>query len=323
MSKNRGGGEFSNKAYRVFKTVDKVDLMSQQEIFDILETDISTILSQITDSRNHRGKYPTYMANAFANLSTALWFSSFIHCNIKVKQKGKGKFKFVTDSSVLTDDDIESLRQLLADVYKKSVSNTYERQMQEFKDRNHLISEAFCYIYPEVYELTKKLAYGESAISKAQRRDLTIQIYGDPEGNMKFIHKIFNNSPISNKKKIKLLKKMYKDRFKAALGAALTVDSNNSDFVAMVYEYIMDKKLKKRAPFILGYAKAYKKNKSYYFRLSNGKFYEKNKKLIKELKDLDIGFKKAFKPLKEKKKKTDKDDVKISTKFQPVGGKLK
>ena len=49
------------------------------------------------------------------------------------------------------------------------------------------------------------------------------------------------------------------------------------------------------------YAKAYKWNQTNYFKMKDGEFYKKNKPLIKELIDHDIGFKKAFKGLKGKK----------------------
>ena len=102
------------------------------------------------------------------------------------------------------------------------------------------------------------------------------------------------------------MKQMYgKKRFVKAAGAMLTVTDNNSDCIEMIYQYIKDLKTKKRAPYILEYARAYKENKSSNFRLSaEGKFYKKNKKLIKELIECDIGFKKAFKNLKGKKDKT-------------------
>lgn len=307
MAKNKGN-DFQNKAGRRFKNPEKIDQMSQQDIFEILDEDIDTILEQVTNARNHTGKYPVYMQNAFANLSTSLWFQLYVKENCKVK---KGKLK--TD---LSDDQIESLKTLIADAYKRSATNQYSQQTQEFKDRNDILGKTFKILSPKVYELTKKLK-----LSKSQRRDLTIQIYGDPVNNMRFIHKIFNHSPIAaDKKKIKLCRKMYgKKRFIEAVGAAMTVDSNNSDFIVSLYEFMMKKKKKKRAPYLLAYARAYKKNKSSNYRLSGGEFYKKNRDIIKELKDIDIGFKKAFKNLKPKKdvKKTEKP----KKDKEPIGSK--
>lgn len=292
--KGGGGGDFNNRAARRFKQPDKVDLMPQEEIFEIFDEDITLILEQVTKNRNHQGKWPQYISNAFANLSTPLWFKMYIEEHVRIKKK---KHKMKTD---LSEEEISSLKQILADAYKRSATNQFPQQTQEFKERNELLSKAFIMLDPLVYHQTKKLG-----LSKAQRRELVIQIYGDPVNNMRFVHKIFNHSNLSDKKKLKLMKKMYgKKRFLDAVGAAMTVDSNNSDCIAMLYDYMMDLKLKKRAPILIAYAKAYKKNKSNNFRLTGGEFYGENKKLIKELKRRDIGFKKAFKSLKPKAKDT-------------------
>lgn len=304
MSKNKGG-DFQNRAAKRFKTPDKVDLMSQQEIFEIFDEDIETILDQVTAARNHSGKYPVYVTqNAFVNLSTPLWFSLYVKDHCKVSKKGKLK----TD---LTDDQIESLKSILADAYKKSATNQYSQQTQEFKDRNKILGKTFIILEPRIYKLAKKLK-----LSSSQTRDLTIQVYGDPVNNMRFIHKLFNHSPLPEEKKLKICKKMYgKERFIDAVGAAMTVDSNTSDFLVTLYEYMMDKKTRKRAPYVLAYARAYKKNKSCNYRLQGGEFYKKNRKLIKELKELDIGFKKAFKNLKPKKDGKDSKKDRKSVKF--------
>lgn len=315
MSKNKGNGDFPNKAAKKFKQLDKVDLMTQQEIFEIFDEEIGTILGQYTAHREHRGRYPQYVSNAFANLSTALWVYNYVDEHIKIKKHGKIK----TD---LSEDELESLRTMIADAYKKSATNQYPQQIQEFKERNELLSKAFIKLSPTVYKLTKQLNVkskvkkslsdtgNKKQLSKSQRRDLTIQIYGDPVNNMRFVHKIFNHSSLSDKKKLKLMKEMYgKERFIDAVGAAMTVDNNNSDCLAMLYDHLMNSKKKKRAKYILAYAKAYKKNKTSNFRLQGGEFYTKNKKMIKELEDRwDIGFKKAFKNLKPKgdQKRTEK-----------------
>lgn len=304
MAKNKGS-EFQNLACKKFgRNPDKIDQMSQQEIFEIFDSDIGVILEQVTKARNHAGKYPTYVANAFANLSTPLWFQIYVEDHCKISKK-KGKLK--TD---LSEDEIESIKTLLAEAYKKSATNQYSQQTQEFKERNKILGKTFMVLSPDVYKLARKLK-----LTKSQCRDLTIQVYGDPVNNMRFIHKLINHSPLPEKKKLKIVKKMYgKKRFIEAVGAAMTVDSNTSDFLVTLYEYMMDKKTKKRAPYVLAYARAYKKNKSSNYRLSGGEFYHKNKKLIKELKELDIGFKKAFKNLKPKKdvKEPKKDQKKFN-----------
>lgn len=287
MSKNKQN-KFNNRASRKFSDMSKVDVMSQKEIFEILDEDIKTILQQYTDYRTRKpgANYPTYVANAFANISTALFFEEYIKEHVKVKKKGKIK-------SDLDKEELESLRQILAEAYKKSQTNFYANQAQEYPERNKMISRSFRKLYPKVWNLTKRL----KGLSKSQRRDLTIQVYGDPVYNMKFVHKVINQSSLSEKKKLKLLQKMYGKRFVKAVGAAMTVEGNNSDCLAMLYGHLANQKKKKRAPYIMAYAEAYKKNKSRYFRI-DADFYEENKDILKELIRVDLGYKKAVKNLK-------------------------
>ena len=280
MAKNN---KFGNLAARRFGIIEKVDTIPQEEIFYTLKKDMEIILGQFTANRNkERGaKYPNYMANAFANLSTALFFYKFVKKNYKVKIK-HGKVKVI--KSKLSKDDLTSIRQILADAYKKSAMGFYDKQAQEYDDRPKLM------IQVEKFE----------GLSKSQRRDLAIQIWGEPIYNMRLVHKVVNESTLSNKKKLKLLRKVYgKKRFVAAAGAALTVESNNSECVGMLYEFINKLSKKKRARYIMAYAEAYKKNKTRYFQVDD-EFFKRNKGIIKELKDIDIGYKKAFKSVKAK-----------------------
>ena len=311
MSKGKAN-KFGNLAGRRFNDVNKVDTMAQKDIFEILDKDIKTILQQFTDSRNHvqGASYPAYVANAFANISTALYFKRYVDDHIKITKKGKIK-------SDLDKEEIESLRQLLAEAYKKSQTNYYANQTQEYPERNKMLATTFKKLTPKVWKLAKRF----KGLSKSQRRDLTVQIYGDPVYNMRFIHKIINFSTISDKQKLKLLKKMYGNkRFIKAVGAAMTVEGNSSDCLAMLYGHMASLKKKKRAPYILAYAEAYKKNKSHYFRIDSD-FYADNKDIIKELIRMDLGFKKSVKQLQSTtsgKKDKDKFGSKSSDSFHPT-----
>lgn len=305
MSKRDNGGGFNNRAARKFRDNPKIDRMSQEEIFEILEEDMTTILQQVTDHRNHKGKYPTYTGQMFANLSVPLYFYRYIQEHVKPKYRA-GKIK--TD---LEADQIESLKQILADAYKRSATMQYERQNQEFADRNKLLSKAFRILDARGWKLTKKL----KGLTKVQRRDLLIQAYGDPVLNMRFVHKIINSSTATDKVKLRVLKKLYRDRFVDAVGAALTVESNRSDCIEMLYSYMAKKKAKKRAPYIRAYAEAYKTNGTHNNMWVNNEFAHTNRKIIRELKMIDIGYKKAFKRLKgDVKKKSKKDDTLMSAK---------
>lgn len=292
MSKGKNNNsKFTNRAAKRFNDMSKVDVMSQEEIFDILDEDMKTILDQVTAYREHKpnSPYPPYVANMFANLSAVLYFHDYVGDHVEVKKNGKIK----TD---LEEADLESLRMIIADVYKKSLAGVYQNT-QEYSDRNELLGKAFKKLCPRIYRLTKKF----KELSKSTRRDLTIQFYGDPVYNFKFIHKHINKSPISDKKKRKLFQKIYgKKRFVKAVGAAMTVEGNNSDCLAMLFDYMSGLKKKKRAKYLRAYADAYKRSKgSRYFRI-DADFYEKNKRLIRELAIVDIGYKKAFKDLRGK-----------------------
>lgn len=295
-SKNKN--KFSNRAAKRFNDMSKVDTMSQDEIYEILDEDMKTILDQVTAYREHKpnSPYPQYVPNAFANLSTTLYFYEFVSDHVKIKKKGKVK----TD---LSDEDLESLRTIISDIYRKSIVGTYTNQQQESIKRNELLSKTFKLLCPRIYRMVRKF----DGLSKSQCRDLTVQFYGDPVYNFKFIHKRINESTISDKKKLKLLRKIYgKKTFVRAVGAAMTVEGNNSDCLAMLFDYMTKLKAKKRAPYVRAYAEAYKKVKvSKYFRIDQN-FYDDNKKIIRELKRIDIGYAKAFKDLKGAKGSKDK-----------------
>lgn len=315
MSKKGGGGNFNNRAARRFKQLDKVDLMSQSEIFDIMDEDIGTILDQVTKNRNHQGPYPQYVMNGFGNLSTVLWIKRYVKSHVRVK-KSKKKGKLITD---LSKDDVISLKTIIADAFKKSVTNFYQNQIQEFKERNVMLGETFVMLDPKNYRLAKKLNDKGESLDEKDLQELIIQVFGDPVNNAKFVHRIFNMSPVSDKKKLKILKKMYRKRFTEMVGAMFTVTDNKSDCIEMLYQYVCKMKKKDRAPFILAYAQAYKKNKTSNFRLvAEGIFYDKNKDIFKEMAKYDIGLKKSFKNLKKKdktkakEKKADRESVEIT-----------
>lgn len=302
MSKNKGGGDFKNRAAKRFKDMNKVPLMSQQEVFELLDSDIDIMLEQVTANREHRGNFPAYIGNAFANISTAVWFKMYIKKHVKVK---KGYLK--TD---MTKDQVESMKSILADAYRKSCSSFYAGQSQEYAERNMLITKAFIRLAPDLFRLTKKL----EGLTKTIRRELTIQVFGDPVHNFRYVHKILNKSTVSDKKKMKFLQKAYGKRFLAMVGAAMTVEGNNSDCLAMLFEYIQKSKKKKRCKYIHMYAEAYKRNTpSRYFRMDK-EFYEDNKKLIKILigkkkhpeDAIDAGYRKAFVDMMEGKVTTTK-----------------
>lgn len=290
-----GGGDFKNRAAKRFKD-GKVEQMSQREVFELLDEDINIILEQITAHREHRGPFPTYVGNAFANISTAVWFSEMVRAHIKVK---KGYLK--TD---LTKAQVESMKSILTDAYRKSCSGVFP-QSQEYAERNALLTSTFTILAPDVFEASKKL----EGLTRANREELTIQVFGDPVYNFRYVHKIINKSVATDKKKMKYLKAVYGKRFTQMVGAAMTTEGNNSDCLAMLFDWMCDQKKKKRCKFIQAYAEAYKKNcPSRYFRMDKS-FYDQNRKLIKLLigkkkhpeRAVDAGYRKAFMDMMEDK----------------------
>lgn len=302
MSRKKGGGDFQNITAKKWRNTNKIPLMSQKEIFKLLNEDIDTILQQVTCARKgtrYNGKiiqHPDYIANGFANISTAFWFLSYVQAHVRVKKKSHC---IHTD---LTRDQVESLKSILADAYGKSLGGVYSSQVQDDARRNEYISKAFIRLMPNLYHLTGKL----KGLSKSGRRELTIQIYGDPVFKFRYVHRKINESTVSDKKKLKFLKTAYGKRYIAMVGAAMTTEGNGSDCLAMVYDDLMSKKKKKRGPYIQAYAEAYKRNgPSRYFRMDRN-FYDKNKKLIKLLisdkkhpkRAIDLGYVKAFEDMK-------------------------
>lgn len=295
MSKGKGP-KFTNRAARKFAEMNKVDTLSQEEVYKILGEDIKTMLDQVTAFRQHKpgAVPPNYIGNAFANISTSLFFYEFVkeHVKIKIKKGKLKKFKHDFDK-----DELESLRSIIADAYKKSVSNVYVNQVQEHNDRNKLLTKTFAMLDPKTFLRTRKL----KGLTKAQCRELAVQVYGDPIYNFRFIHKMFNLvTEVSDKKKIRILKELYGKRFVRAMGAAMTVENNQSDILGAIFNFIDRKKKMKRAKYLRAYAEAYKRTKTHYFQI-NQDFYDRNKPIIKELKVVDLGYKKAFKGLKSKK----------------------
>lgn len=300
MSKRKGGGggDFKNRAAKRFKDMSKVDTMSQKEIFDILSSDIVEILEQVTAHREHRGNFPSYVGNAFANISTALWFDQFIIKHVKTKKDWL--------KTNLTKSQVESLKSILADAYRKSCSSVYTNQNEEYSERNALITDAFIRLDPHNYYLSRKL----DGLTKSLRRELTIQVYGDPVYSFRYIHRILNKSTVSDKKKLRYLRAVYGKRFTSMIGAAMTTEGNNSDCLAMLFDFAFVRtKKKKRGKFIQAYAEAYKRNNpSRYFRMDQN-FYLENKKLIKLLigkkkhpeRAIDAGYRKAFADMREGK----------------------
>ncbi len=288
MSKKGPG--FSNKAARKFDEPNKVDLYSEDEIYEVLNEEVEMILEQLTANRERRGKYPKYAMNMFANISSAKYFYEYVDENRKD----------------LTKEEIISMKSLISQAFKDSVSMKYQNQVLENADRNDYLRNTFYLMAKKSFKIARKLDLG-----KDKTKELIIQAYIEPKYAIKQVAKLFDASTLSDKKKMKLLRELYetKARFIDAVGATLTVDFNSSDFVHMVYDFVMKSSKDKRKKYIEAYAINFKKIKKSSFMLK-GDFLEKNHKLIKKLIRKDRGYKKAFEINVVKGKKPDKKDKK-------------
>lgn len=302
------GNGFSNKAARKFDEPNKVDLYSEDEIYEVLNEDVDVILDQLTANREHRGRFPKYTGNMFANISTAKYFYEYVKENW----------------GDLTKEEKLSMKSLISQAFKDSVSMKYQNQAMENGDRNEYLRETFYAMSKKAYKVAKKLG-----LEKDKTKELIIQAYIEPKYAIKQVAKLFDMSTLSDKKKMKLLKEIYggKERFVDAVGASLTVDFNSSDFVHMVYGFVMKLKKDKRKKFIEAYAINFKKIKKSSFVLK-GDFLEKNARIIKRLIRKDRGYKKAFdigvnkvakngkKDKKQKKSSVEKDFSDLNSLFK-------
>lgn len=294
--------KFENRSAKVFGQNDlkKIEKMSEEEIFNILKKDIDVIIKQMVAHRQHQrgAKYPSYITNAFANISTArfmLWF---------VDSKRKE----------LTEEEIDAVRVILMDAYRASTTRKlFSNQMLEYMDRNDMLREAFHTISKKPYKLTKQLKLNkvDADSAKALREELIIQLFCDPMVATRQVARIMNKSNIHDKKKIKFLKMMYgEDNFITMCGRTLCIESANSDFVPMIFTYMATAKKKERKRILRAYATAFKEFKTSCQLLRNEEFYEDNKKIMKKLwKTEDLGFKKAFSHIKPKKNKNAKPTI--------------
>ena len=87
-NKNKSSG-FNNYAAKKFSDVNKVPKLSQYKIMGILESDMEIMIEQVTKNRagEKDAKYPQYITNGFANLSTAKLFYDYIKENVKLIRK--------------------------------------------------------------------------------------------------------------------------------------------------------------------------------------------------------------------------------------------
>lgn len=271
MSK-KGKGDFQNRAAKKFADVGKIDLLSESEIYNLLNDELDTILLQITENRAHRGKFPVYAGNMFANISSAKYIEKYARVN----------------ADELEAEEKESLKLLIAQGFKDSVMNRFQAQSLENQDRNDFLRNAFAKLASGKLRAAKKLK-----LDGEKTKELIIQVYLEPKYGIKQVCRLFDASEVSDKKKLRIFSKLYGKRTAEAMGATLCVDTHGSGFVGLIFNTIMKSNKKKRLKYLRHYAETFKKLKRFNFLLK-GDFFVKNKRIIKKLIKEDHGYKKAF-----------------------------
>lgn len=300
MSK-KGKGGFANRAARRFADITKVELMPQEEIFDIFKGDLGDMLDQVTAARRGDGPYPTYIANAFANVSSALFLKEFAKANVE-KDKSKKRIRIITP---LSDDELESLRHIVAEAYKKSERREYEAQALDYDLRNEYLGKAFARLCPVQYAMVKELP----SLTKSERLSLLVNTYGDPTYTVRRVRVLMDKAGgpmgeggvrMTDEEKLEFLKELYGQRFDQFVGASMTVGdsmSSDSDLLLALFKFMDGCKKKRKRRILRYYATAYKRVKGVPFYRMNGEFFGDNEKLVEKLIKEDAGFKKAFTPV--------------------------
>lgn len=323
--KNRG--DFQNLAAKRFRDIDHVIVMSEEEVYDILQKDMVTILSQVHDyqesqdagsyherkkANNRKGfaSYPNYTKNMFANLSAVKFF-------YEVAQL------WDSGDMDLTKAQRNAVKLLFATAYRDTVGKNKMYPAADDVDRCTMICETFRILdkkqYKRALKLTSYLTNKQSRTqtkeetrtkkeiaadkrarklkSKVAAAELAINLFQNPKYTARAVAREFDRRSMPEKKKYKLLKKMYGDRFLVACGSFLAVEGSSSDIVGLIRDKVLKMDKKDRTKVLRAYADDYKQFGKRNF-LVDSKFYEKNKKIIKKLIGLDIGYKKAFEAMK-------------------------
>ena len=326
--KNKNGGGFDNIAASKFSDMRRVSCMTEFEIVEILNKDFKTVLAQIVANRrgDKKAKYPEYIRNAFANISTARYMYIAVKDAIKVSGKKIKKSK-------LTFPQIDAMRVMIADAIVSSNRAMYQSEQADQGRRNYLLEKTYRRLDPRRINMARKLfkctkVDGEEISKDIVDRRATVlcaAMYLDPAMEVSQAIRILGevNTSLDRDKVMKIIKKllkMTKDeykirrskdlalglnrdpayiggcyvRFAEFVGYAFTVDRSNSSIIELLIDFVSNTKKNDRKIFIMAFGNAYKRYKKANFHLCTTEFYEQNRKIFKKLADMDIGYKKAF-----------------------------
>ena len=334
MGKNRDN-KFQNFGAKRLKDIDHFTTMWEEVIYDIRRKDIKEILKQVADyqetqesgsyherkkKNSHKGfsPYPNYTKNIFANLSGVKFFYELV-------------YMWKEGDVDLDKRERKAIKMLLSTAYRDTISKTKIYPVLDDEYRCEMICEAFKILDKKRYKLALKLTSYETvkssrlkrpdsdksrdelrkekAVKKAKAEaaacELAIQVFQDPKYTARTVVREFDRRAMSSKKKMKLLRKLYGKRFFNACGAILGIEGGSSDIVGDVKDALAKMKKKERIQVLRAYGDYFKRFGKRSFLL-DARFYKKHKKIIKKLIREDIGYKKAFAGMKDKKSSDDK-----------------
>lgn len=348
--KNKNGGGFDNIAASKFSDMRRVSCMTEFEIVEILNKDFKTVLAQIVANRrgDKKAKYPEYIRNAFANLSTSRYM--YIAVKDAVKVSGK-KIK----KSKLTFPQLDAMRVMIADAIVSSNRALYQTEQADQGRRNYLLEKTYRRLDPRRISIARKLFKGmkvgnEEITKEMVDRRATIlcaAMYLDPAMEAAQVVRILGdiNTDLNRDKVMKIIKKLLKMtkeeykirrtkdlalgldrdpayisgcyvRFAEFVGYAFTVDRSDSSIVELLIDFVSNTRKNDRKIFIMAFGNAYKRYKKANFHLCTTEFYEQNRKIFKKLADMDIGYKKAFEVIGRKTKLAKKKKERLEQKEQ-------
>ena len=358
MAKNKNG--FDNLSAKRFKDVQHSARMSENEVYSIMQRDFRVVVSHINEYEEsqiqmrrkryglkHRNitpaKYPQYTKNMFANLSVC----KYLYEIAKLWEKDKVE---------LQKPDIEAIMLMIGTCYRDMTGPNNQYNVSDNQDRGYFICEITRIfnkkLYKKIYKFTsnrritkgklndpdRKMTDADKEKAKIKACEIIMNTYGDPTYGAKAVISEFEKHDFVGdnnlKKKIKLLKKLYKNRsvrgedaFNEFVGVALTNPDSGSDLVQyFVTKYVLKKVKNKTREYILRvYAEAYKILGSSAVYINENFVSDKRvKKIKKKLINDDIGYKKAFNvtplnvalkkhkvvsPKTDDSKKKDKDEI--------------
>lgn len=315
--KNNGGGGFDNLASKMFNSsrMQFIKAMREDEIFYILGNDIKEIMEQVSDNRAGKRKFPQYITAAFINPSTSKWFLDFVK-----------EYK-----SELTELEVDALSTILCTAYFSELKNSFnmapcdhafvlDALLKAFNILNRKRLKKIKKLFPfdggdmdkeeQKYSLRKLNLVSYPCPTPASTRSIVTlisqsRICESPKRLVRAVYKLFKLDDtrqaimIEHDKRTKACNHPYyvsngKSYFYHFMGSMLALNGVTNSAIDIMVEHFESLKKKDRLRILSYYADVHKTYPSSNVYLQTNAFMDKNRKLIKHLISVDIGYKKAF-----------------------------